>query len=156
MLVAYLGEETFRKGIQSYLKKFEYKNAVTNDLWDALELTSGKPVRDMMTNWTRKVGYPIVHVEREGCCCLRLTQNRYLTTGDVREEEDSTLWCIPLGIFAENADNVENELSTKSQAITIGKNATFEQEFHRILPYLLLSRTDGINWSVDKRRKIVC
>lgn len=127
MLVAYLGEETFRKGIHSYLKKFEYKNAVTNDLWDALELVSGKPVRDMMTNWTRTVGYPIVHVEREGCCCLRLTQHRYLTTGDVSPDEDSTLWRIPLGLFVEGSESVASELSTRSQTVTLEKNATFRK-----------------------------
>ena len=127
MLVADLGEEPVRKGSHNDLNKFEYKNAVTNDLWDALESASGKPVRDMMTNWTRKVGYPIVHVEREGCCCLRLTQRRYLTTGDVSGEEDSTVWRTPLGLFVENGDKIEDELSTKSQVINIGKDATFRK-----------------------------
>ncbi|VDK49860.1 unnamed protein product, partial [Gongylonema pulchrum] len=42
MLCNYLGEETFQKGLQIYLKKFQYSNAVTADLWDALGEASGQ------------------------------------------------------------------------------------------------------------------
>jgi len=42
MLFTYLGEETFQKGLQSYLRKFQYSNAETTDLWQALSEASGK------------------------------------------------------------------------------------------------------------------
>ena len=37
MLEQYLGAEEFRNGIRLYLKKHEYANTETSDLWDALE-----------------------------------------------------------------------------------------------------------------------
>lgn len=42
MLCNYLGEETFQKGLQIYLKRFQYSNAVTVDLWNALSEASGQ------------------------------------------------------------------------------------------------------------------
>lgn len=42
MLCSYLGEETFQKGLRIYLKKFQYGNAVTTDLWNALSEASGQ------------------------------------------------------------------------------------------------------------------
>ena len=42
MLGNYLGEETFQSGLRMYLKKFQYSNAVTNDLWDSLSKASGQ------------------------------------------------------------------------------------------------------------------
>ena len=54
MLAEYLGENNFRKGLKHYLEKHAYKNASTNDLWDAFEKVSDKPVKRIMTNWTRK------------------------------------------------------------------------------------------------------
>ena len=36
MLENYIGEEKFKKGIQQYIVKHQYKNTITNDLWNAL------------------------------------------------------------------------------------------------------------------------
>jgi puromycin-sensitive aminopeptidase len=60
MLEQYLGEDTFRDGIRHYLLKHSYANTVTTDLWDALEETSGQPVRAMMDTWILQGGHPLV------------------------------------------------------------------------------------------------
>lgn len=41
MLCNYLSEEVFQKGLQIYLKRFSYSNAVTVDLWNAFSEASG-------------------------------------------------------------------------------------------------------------------
>src|ERR1700719_986139 len=63
MLEQYMGEEEFRKGIAAYLKKHEYANAETTDLWDALEHSSKQPIRKMMDSWIFQPGFPIVRAE---------------------------------------------------------------------------------------------
>jgi puromycin-sensitive aminopeptidase len=63
MLEQYLGEATFRDGIRHYLKKHSYANTITTDLWDALEETSGQPVRAMMNTWILQGGHPLVTLE---------------------------------------------------------------------------------------------
>jgi puromycin-sensitive aminopeptidase len=42
MLFEHLGEKTFRAGLQIYLKRHQYGNAVTTDLWKALSEASGQ------------------------------------------------------------------------------------------------------------------
>ncbi|KGG50376.1 hypothetical protein DI09_73p40 [Mitosporidium daphniae] len=56
MLEAYLGPKVFQKGLQNYIQKHLYSNARTDDLWAALDATSGKDVTQMMALWTRKIG----------------------------------------------------------------------------------------------------
>ena len=63
MLEQYLGREVFRDGIRHYLRKHSYANTVTTDLWDALEETSGQPVRAMMNTWILQGGHPLVTLE---------------------------------------------------------------------------------------------
>src|SRR6202041_3400591 len=48
MLEQYLGPDTFRRGIARYLAEHSYGNTETADLWNALEATSGEPVRHTM------------------------------------------------------------------------------------------------------------
>ena len=64
MLEQYLGAEPFRQGIVDYLNKHSYGNAETTDLWDALEESTGEPVRALMDSWIFQGGYPLVTVER--------------------------------------------------------------------------------------------
>lgn len=47
--------------------------------------------------WIRKIGFPVVTVtEQAGQLSVR--QSRFLSTGDVKPEEDETAWWIPLGV----------------------------------------------------------
>lgn len=47
--------------------------------------------------WIRKIGYPVLTVAEEpGQIGVR--QSRFLQTGDVKAEEDETLWWVPLGL----------------------------------------------------------
>ncbi|MCB0966999.1 MAG: hypothetical protein KDB37_09215, partial [Ilumatobacter sp.] len=57
MLEQYLGEEEFRDGVRHYLTTHSYDNTETSDLWDAIEHTSGEPVRRMMDSWIWQPGY---------------------------------------------------------------------------------------------------
>lgn len=76
MLEQYLGAETFRKGISSYLKSHAYSTTETSDLWDSLESVSGEPVRQMMETWIFQGGHPSVTVEATGNG-IRVSQNRF-------------------------------------------------------------------------------
>ena len=81
--------QSFRKGLNAYLTKFAYKNAstgwlsahgclllhihvhvhvlirwaLTDDLWACLEESSQKPVTEVMSTWTKQMGYPVISVE---------------------------------------------------------------------------------------------
>ncbi|KAL7751441.1 hypothetical protein RI367_003301 [Sorochytrium milnesiophthora] len=104
MLSKWLGDETFFKGIHNYLVKHRYKNVNTNDLWDSLSEVSGQNVSNFATTWTAVIGYPVLKVDEHfgpsGKKLLRLSQMRYLSSGDVSPEENKTVWPVPLNIAA--------------------------------------------------------
>ncbi|MDP2585731.1 MAG: M1 family metallopeptidase, partial [Candidatus Levybacteria bacterium] len=99
MLASYLGEKVFQKGLQMYLKKHQYSNATTADLWVALEKVSGKKVKKIMENWTGKPGYPLVNISEKNSK-LKLTQARFFSSPlSALGINDKTLWSIPLDSF---------------------------------------------------------
>lgn len=97
MLAAYLGEDAFRRGLHDYLKRHQYSNATTEDLWQALGEASGKPVKAIMDTWTKQDGYPILTVERKGDS-LKLSQSRFFLSGLPRKEKDTAQWAVPIGV----------------------------------------------------------
>ena len=103
MLSNHLSVEIFLKGVSDYLKAHAYGNATTNDLWAALSKASGKDVNTFMDTWIRKIGFPVLTVAEEpGQIGVR--QSRFLSTGDVKPEEDETQWWIPLGLKTDAED----------------------------------------------------
>ena len=82
MLEQYLGPETFRKGIAGYLDQHRYGNTETTDLWDAIEASSGEPVRSIMDSWIFQGGYPLVTVTSGADArSVVLSQRRFLYAG---------------------------------------------------------------------------
>ncbi|RHZ43655.1 M1 family metallopeptidase [Aspergillus thermomutatus] len=99
MISKYLGEDVFLQGVRNYIKKHAYGNTQTGDLWSALADASGKPVENVMDIWTKNVGFPVISVsENPSASSIKLKQNRFLRTGDVRPEEDTTLYPVMLGL----------------------------------------------------------
>ena len=106
MLEQHLGPDQFRDGIRYYLKKHEYGNTETSDLWDALEEVTGEPVRSTMDAWIYQRGYPIVNVKQcDGCNKTILAQSRFFYKSP--DEADETVWPIPMGLkYADSDGNV--------------------------------------------------
>ncbi|SCV03324.1 LAME_0H09516g1_1 [Lachancea meyersii CBS 8951] len=123
MISVWLGEDVFIKGVSDYLTKFKYGNAKTEDLWDALSKASGKDVRKVMDIWTKKVGFPVVSVEESGNK-VTFTQNRYLTTKDVKPEEDKTLFPVFLALKTDQGVDHSLVLNDRSATFTL-KEADF-------------------------------
>ncbi|CAG8468881.1 16603_t:CDS:10 [Funneliformis caledonium] len=98
MLSNFIGEDVFLSGIRRYLKRHEFSNASTDDLWKALTEESGSDVGQFMTGWTRVVGYPVLTVKEPAPDTLEIRQCRFLSTGVISPEEDTTNWWVPLGI----------------------------------------------------------
>ncbi|KAI6708974.1 hypothetical protein JHW43_008509 [Diplocarpon mali] len=97
MLAAHLGQDVFLKGVGDYLKAHAYGNAKTHDLWSALSNTSGQDVQGLIDPWIRKIGFPVLTVGEEPGQ-IGIKQTRYLSTGDAKAEDDTTIWWIPLGL----------------------------------------------------------
>lgn len=97
MLASHLGVKTFLKGIAIYLKRHAYGNAKTYELWNALSEASGTDVNALMDAWVGKIGFPVLTVtEKPGQITVK--QSRFLSTGDVKPEDDQTVWWVPLAL----------------------------------------------------------
>ena len=79
MLEQFLGPERFRAGVSHYLATHAYGNTETNDLWDAIEATTGEPVRRMMDSWIWQPGFPLIAASLDGGE-LVLRQQRFAFT----------------------------------------------------------------------------
>ena len=62
MLESYLGAETFRAGVNLYLKEHAYGNATAADFWNAMARSSHKPVDQIMPTFVMQAGEPYVAV----------------------------------------------------------------------------------------------
>ncbi|KAJ0414679.1 peptidase family M1-domain-containing protein [Aspergillus carlsbadensis] len=114
MISKYLGEETFLQGVRDYIRKHAYGNTQTGDLWFALANASGKPVEEVMDIWTKNVGFPVVTVtENPSTSSIKVKQNRFLRTGDVRPEEDTTIFPVMLGLRTKQGIDEDTLLSDR-------------------------------------------
>ncbi len=130
MLIREMGEPAFYKGIHEYFEKNQYKNAEAGDLWASLEpYAKGFSVRDFMTAWITKPGYPVVTDE---------AQQRFLLDGS----SDDTIYPIPevkddmSGHYLINLSGPEF-----AEALENFKSLMPEQRIRLLIDRLLLSET---------------
>jgi aminopeptidase N len=96
MLEVYLGANAFRDGMRIYMKRHQFSNTTTEDLWKALEEGSGKQVRDFAAGWTTQPGLPVTKIAsdcKDNKHALTLTQERF-TLHDPNAEP--LTWRIPV------------------------------------------------------------
>ncbi|HEX4786560.1 MAG TPA: M1 family aminopeptidase [Candidatus Sulfotelmatobacter sp.] len=99
MLESYLGEETFRAGVNAYLRQHQYANATASDFWEAQAKTSKKPVDKIMPTWVNQAGAPVISVKAQ--CAgqstnVALEQRRYYFDRAKFDAANDQLWQIPL------------------------------------------------------------
>lgn len=120
MLEAHLGEETFREGMRLYVRRHQYANAGTADLWRALSEASGEDVAGLMSCWTLQTGYPIVSVSVDGDDAVAVSQRRYLASGpdSLDASEAAARWKVPLRANPALA-NVPGVLEVESSSFVV-------------------------------------
>lgn len=135
MIQQYIGHEAFRAGLKSYFAKHAYGNTVGDDLWDALEASSGKQIKSIMNTWISQPGYPVISLSRQGEN-LTLTQSQFFV--GPHGSSDRT-WPVPLG----STSNALPELLA-TPSITVNEPAAVQLNLqdgaHFITNYDELSR----------------
>ncbi|XP_033739357.1 aminopeptidase Ey-like [Pecten maximus] len=100
MMWFFLGPETFRKGLQGYLREKAYGNVAHDDLWRALQtqaIEDGKTdfnIKTVMDSWILQTNYPVVTVRRANGG-LYLNQRRFLLQSDNTTDFAWYSWNIP-------------------------------------------------------------
>ncbi|KAJ6788761.1 hypothetical protein PWT90_03312 [Aphanocladium album] len=128
MLASYVGVETFFRGVCEYLKANAYGNATASTLWASLDAVSGKDVGGMADSWLNQVGYPVIEVTEDvEKNEIRVKQARFLATGDVKPEDDTTIWPLPLGINGSQSTREDPFLLSKEDVVT-----TIDMDFYLV------------------------
>ncbi|BFZ15413.1 hypothetical protein BsWGS_18452 [Bradybaena similaris] len=124
MLHEYLGDKDFRKGMNLYLTRHQYQNTFTEDLWQALEEASDKPVGEMMKTWTKQMGFPVLKVSQEQDGAnrkIKVSQSKF--TADGSPASEGYRWMVPV---------LASSKAEPSKHVVLGLLQTDHQEY--VLP----------------------
>ncbi|XP_068157022.1 aminopeptidase N-like [Drosophila tropicalis] len=117
MMHMFLGEESFRFGLQQYLQKYSYKNAEQDNLWESLTQAAHKyralpksyDIKTIMDSWTLQTGYPVINVTRDyESNSAKLTQERYLLNTQIARAQRHGCWWIPLSYTTQGEQDFNN------------------------------------------------
>jgi len=119
MLEAFLGPETFRNGVNAYLKQHAYGNATSSDFWNAQAQVSKKPVDKIMPMFVEQPGVPLVSVKAAcsgNSATVALTQQRYFLDRTLFNAGSAEVWQIPICLKGSKTAGEEKcELLTKKE-----------------------------------------
>ncbi|CAH1780041.1 unnamed protein product [Owenia fusiformis] len=111
MMKYFLGEETFKRGLSEYLKKYAYSNAVHEDLYKVL---SDQAIMDQVDSWDNKTtnfsnimdtwieqqGYPVLTVTNNYDGKVTFKQDHFLYDANITLKDESPfgsyMWNIPI------------------------------------------------------------
>jgi aminopeptidase N len=99
MLEAYLGPETFRAGVNEYLKQHAYGNSTADDFWGTQAKVSKKPVDQIMPTFVKQAGVPIINVKAQcsgSSTSINVAQQRYYFDRAKFDAVNDQLWQVPL------------------------------------------------------------
>uniref|UniRef100_A0A672YSZ3 Aminopeptidase n=1 Tax=Sphaeramia orbicularis TaxID=375764 RepID=A0A672YSZ3_9TELE len=161
MLRYFLTDTVFQSGIVRYLRKYSYRNAHNQDLWDTLANVRITHIRSiihsnvtmsqcnklhmhkisMMSTWTLQKGIPLITVTRKGSK-LMFRQDRFLRT--VLFYFCSFLWHIPLTYKTDVSNAVHRHLMTKkTDSVHIGDDISWVKVNTDMTGYYVVHYEDG-------------
>jgi aminopeptidase N len=100
MLEGYAGEDVWRTGIRSYMKKHAYGNTRTDDLWNAVEAAGAKGLTKIAHDFTKQPGIPLITVTSAVCqggnTQLALTQGEFSRDRKAATDAKPLRWNVPV------------------------------------------------------------
>ncbi|XP_037803557.1 LOW QUALITY PROTEIN: aminopeptidase N-like [Penaeus monodon] len=117
MMIYFLGEYTFRRGLSSYLNAFAYSNAEQDDLWEHLtaaahrdrKLPENLTVKTIMDTWTLQKGFPVIKVTRSSDgTSADVSQEHFLLVKEEKSCRTQDLrWWVPLSYTSQGEANFD-------------------------------------------------
>ena len=120
MIEGFVGAESFRKGVSSYLTKFSFANAPGEDFWTELTRVTGRPVDRILRSFVDQAGAPVVPV-RTTCTGaatqISLSQQRFVGTPGAAAPA-SQPWTLPICFKANDGQPRCEVLERAQQTVT--------------------------------------
>ncbi|MES1256442.1 MAG: M1 family aminopeptidase, partial [Acidobacteriota bacterium] len=102
MIEQYVGRDTFRRGINAYLRAHAYGTATSEDFWKTIARTSGKPVDAVLATFITQPGAPVLDVTALACggtparARVRVAQGRFRVGPGTDLAGNQPTWRIPV------------------------------------------------------------
>ncbi|CRK21256.1 hypothetical protein BN1708_017855, partial [Verticillium longisporum] len=94
----------------------------------AASLASGKDVNKLMGPWISKIGHPVLTVAEQPNQ-ISIKQSRFLSTGDVKPQDDETTWWIPLELEGKKGVKGITSIALEKKEDTI---TDIDSEFYKL------------------------
>ncbi|CAG7834519.1 unnamed protein product [Allacma fusca] len=137
MLHDYLGIDAFKQGMHLYLTRFQYRNAATEDLWQALADSSKKPVDEVMSTWTKQMGFPLISVSSEqqgNNRVISMIQEKFSASPRDTATENYH-WLVPLTFSSsENPNKAVQGILMKEKSATFTISNVDENQWVKVNP----------------------
>ena len=135
-----MGKSAFQKGIQRYIKKYEYGNAVWNDLVELLDAETDKDLKNWSEIWVNQSSRPIFtdsisYAEDGSIESLEITQKA--------EDESDGIWPQVFDIDLVYADSIHT-----LSADIIGKKFLVEKAKGLTKPNAVIYNSNGLGYGV--------
>ncbi|ASK93958.1 M1 family metallopeptidase [Xanthomonas campestris pv. trichodesmae] len=99
MLEDYVGSDTWRGAVRNYIKKYQYDNAITDQLWRQVEAVApDKRFTQVAHDFTLQSGVPLIKVSAD---CIGGQTNVTLTQGEYtldRPAKQPMRWHVPVAL----------------------------------------------------------
>ncbi len=100
MLEGFAGEDVWRSGLRSYMKRYAYSNTKTDDLWQEVEAAGAKGLKAIAHDFTQKPGIPLLRVTSAVCqggsTKLSFTQGEFSRDRKARTDASKMHWNVPV------------------------------------------------------------
>ena len=101
MIEGFLGADSFRSGVRTYLNRYREANATADDFWRELGSASGRDVAAIANAWIKEPGHPLVHIRAQRAgndLRLSLHQERFFADPAAAQTATAQSWPVPLVI----------------------------------------------------------
>ena len=92
MLESHVGENVFRAGVRSYMKKYAYGNTVTDQLWQEIDSFAPQSITPIAHDFTLQAGIPLIDIKRSGPA-WKLEQNLFAIDDSIPATRS---WHVPV------------------------------------------------------------
>jgi alanyl aminopeptidase len=139
----WMGEEKFREGVRSYMRKHSWGNATAADFLAAVGAAAGRDVAIPFSTFLDQVGAPLIGVElvceEDRRPRLRLSQERYLPLGS--QADRRTTWQVPICVKYPAGKALASDCTLLSE-----RTAEMELSLLTGCPAWILPNAEGIGY----------
>ncbi len=100
MLEGFAGEDVWRTGLRSYMKKYAYSNTKTDDLWNEIEAAGAKGLTKIAHDFTQQPGVPMIKIMGARCesgnTVVSMKQGEFSRDRKAQTDAKPLIWNVPV------------------------------------------------------------